>query len=310
MATVRDYSLKWEYKLVDIGLSVKWMDRNFLSGRDTDCGLYLPFGMTYSEHNKNYCFTEISFEDTNFFKNIIEKKDDRTSVIATDYDVLFKYDKALRLPSEYEIEELIYNCYWAVVFQHIERESYKKEIKPGRYQTIGMNRELIVYLDEEYAFEETINQMDDYAYISDEEVYLMKNYGLQDLPALGLPNKWDFAPAYLIAFKTHPDRDGIKFPFSGRCEFDWDKNNNQIFNSNTNKSDIKWSVEVPFGNISKGNFSNNIGILDYSVTINDSLDALTIFKIPKRPIIKYTKGSWIGRNYHGVENTIVQPNND
>ncbi len=308
MATVRDYSSKWKYELIDLGLSTRWTDRNFMATNDIENGIYLPFGMPLHQLDSDYLFTETAYKEYSYDIDEIEGK----SIVATANDAIFDSDNALRLPTEHEIEELIYNCHWAVVFQHTEKEPFKRRIKwkehyTDQTQTIGINRKLIVYLDYNFATEEIINsKFDDYDLIDTDEVQLKNAYSNNKndcLPKYDLYDKWEFDPYYLIAYKTNINEDGIKFPFTGICERDWNKNQNKIYNSSINGiSEIIWSVEIPFGEIFNKKGSNYIGILDFTITSYDSLEAPMIFNIPKRPIIRWTKKAWVGRNYRGVEN--------
>ena len=313
MATVRDYS--WKYELVDLGLSVRWTDRNFMADSSFLNGQYLPYGWDVGL-SENYKFTLETYEAHGFgqLDQMIDSGSPKINIVASGNDRIFNYNKQLRLPTLSEIEELIRNCHWAVVFRHDEKEAFRKPLKRnGHYyddqiQNTWINRELKIYLDEGFAIEETIESIGDYDLLSSEVVNIRDGERpkliFEGVHEFDLCNKPFFYPYYLVAYKTNPHTDGIKFPFSGYCEFDACKNKNIIYNSASNgKNELYWSVEIPSGDVVKLKGKYYIAMLKYLIGYDWSdLNPNSAYFIPSRPIIESVKDAWIGRNYRGVEN--------
>lgn len=322
MATVIDR--RWKYELVDLGLSVRWTDRNFMADSSFLNGQYLPYGWDVGL-SENYKFTLETYEAHGFgqLDQMIDSGCPEINIVASGNDRIFNYNKQLRLPTLSEIEELIRNCHWAVVFRHDEKEAFRKPLKRnGHYyddqiQNTWINRELKIYLDEGFAIEETIKSIGDYDLLSTQDVKIrtlflrggnvfegVPEYDTMPMHGYELYDKSDFIPYYLVAYKTHPDTDGIKFPFSGYCEFDDNKKENKIYNSASNgKEEIYWSVEIPSGDIVKENGKYYIGMLKYIIQYDySSMGPMSAFYIYSRPNVKFIRSAWVGRNYRGVEN--------
>lgn len=312
MATVRDYS--WKYELVDLGLSVRWTDRNFMADSSIFNGKYFPYGWNIGPL-ENYQFTLETYESYGFgqLDHMLASESSDINIVASGNDVIFNYNKQLRLPTLSEIEELIYNCHWAVVFRHEEKEAFRKPLKRnGHYyfdqiQNTWIIRELKIFLDEGFATEQTIENIGDYDLLSSEVVNIRDREPIrkpifEGVHEFDLCNKPFFYPYYLVAYKTNPHTDGIKFPFSGYCEFDSMKNKN-IINNASNKSELYWSVEIPSGDVVKLKGKYYIAMLKYLIGYDWSdMNPNSAFFIPSKPIIDFVKDAWIGRNYRGVEN--------
>lgn len=313
MATVRDYS--WKYELVDLGLSVRWTDRNFMADSGIFNGKYFPYGWNIGPL-ENYQFTLETYESYGFgqLDHMLASESSDINIVASGNDVIFNYNKQLRLPTLSEIEELIYNCHWAVVFRHDGKDAFRKRLqRNGRYydqiQNTWIIRELKVNLDGAFATEQTIEKMGDYDFLSFEEVNLReqdsrRRQTFEGVREFDLCDKSDFYPYYLVAYKTNPQTDGIKFPFSGYCEFDDNKNKNIIYDSASNgKSELCWSVEIPSGDVVKIKGKYYIAMLKYVIGFDWSdMNPNSTYFIPSKPIIKFVRDAWVGRNYRGVEN--------
>lgn len=108
------------HKYVDLGLSVKWADRNIGANSPEHYGSYFAWGET--EPKSNYSMSNYKWskgKEYDFTKYCINSKygyngftDDKTILDKEDDAAYVNWGDKWRMPTHLELEELIYNCKW------------------------------------------------------------------------------------------------------------------------------------------------------------------------------------------------------
>lgn len=108
------------HKYVDLGLSVKWADRNIGAKSPEHFGDYFAWGET--EPKSNYSISNYKWnngDETDFTKYCINSKygyngftDDKTILDKEDDAAYINWGDKWRMPTQIELVELIYNCKW------------------------------------------------------------------------------------------------------------------------------------------------------------------------------------------------------
>ena len=94
-------------KMVDLGLSVKWADRNIGADSPGNPGIFFAWG----EVEFKYDFTEVNYQ---WFKdNVYSNPNGLSDISGSSYDPATKMlGEAWRMPTKSEIQELLDNCFW------------------------------------------------------------------------------------------------------------------------------------------------------------------------------------------------------
>lgn len=108
------------HKYVDLGLSVKWADRNIGARSPEHFGDYFAWGET--EPKSNYSISNYKWnngDETDFTKYCINSiygyngfTDDKTILDKEDDAAYINWGDKWRMPTQIELVELIYNCKW------------------------------------------------------------------------------------------------------------------------------------------------------------------------------------------------------
>ena len=93
-------------KLIDLGLSVKWANMNIGATKPEEVGDYYAWGET--EVKTIYKITTYKYYDSSTGKY----KDIGNNICETEYDVAYKTNHNLSLPSADQLKELIEKCTW------------------------------------------------------------------------------------------------------------------------------------------------------------------------------------------------------
>ena len=300
MATAVKPIPRWNYRLVDLGLSTRWTDSNLLAPKDFLAGVYLPYGMNEIECNNNYIFNELYYNNSNGSKLLhsIEHTKKEKIISGTLNDPTFCFNEELRLPTSKEAWELINACNWAVVFQNEYPTPFRKMTQNGNIITTQINLKLVIFLQENYAYKEILYDCGDFDIIKEVEIRISgsSEYFLERT------RYFDYRASHLIAYKGTKVENGIKFPFSGCMEYRGYiddkklKHDNLIWGGIESRS--SWSVELPVGDYTSKGKHNQMYMLAYNIRFNRN----DYHVLPYKPEIIKMIENYSGRNYRAVEN--------
>lgn len=116
-------SYAYAQRIVDLGLSVKWTDRNNGAQYESDPGSFFAWGECREKHSyneENYLFGRESLERLTKYCTMRSNgyhyfKDDKDTLEAEDDVAAQQLGFGFRIPSRYDWEELISKCEWKYV---------------------------------------------------------------------------------------------------------------------------------------------------------------------------------------------------
>lgn len=318
-------SREYNFDVVDLGLSVKWADRN-LGSKYLGTGNYLSFGSNQQDFHDGYLFARGNYKEPIGEYN--RNTNGQRTIVLTSNDSAHNSDNNYRMPTFKEVEELAQSedIEWFVAFRYVEKiptdwETYKDPKIGFLYAKNGdiicrVYKEIRIFIGKDpfacelYKKENShelhvkpcaINtkggEVEYHKYIGEVEPFYL------GACRRGKKNLFRYYCENQIGITENKWYDNILIiPFSGVMKYNTERKTNTINRGIVKNGKQTWNACFPCGSLDHEYAFYNIAIFNFRM----SYEGFT-FKFDTRPHIAFSNTPWDGMNVRAVENVPNRP---